>query len=158
ALAQGGNQYRSLRDVTDILKKRVETSAGATAKRWHLKLGIALFFLGHTGEAAEHLRQAETALASFTLGRALVSLHEYEEALKAFEKGEKAGYRASQVQLQRAGIFRQRGDLSQARTILNKLQDQASHSAEFHFQMASCFLAEGERMAAVKHLERAVEL
>src|SRR5947209_2742849 len=78
-LAQGGTQYRSLRDVTDVLKKKLETTAaGAAAKRWHLKLGIALFFLGYVSEALEHLRQAEGALASYYLGRVLVSRQEYD--------------------------------------------------------------------------------
>ncbi len=158
ALAQGGTQYRTLRDVTDVLTKKLEGTAGAAAKRWHLKLGISLFFLGHTGEAAEHLRQAEGALAGYYLGRALVSLQHLDEALKAFERAEKGGYTASQVQLQRAGIFRQKGDLAQARAVLAKLEDQGSHSAEYHFQRASIHMAEGDRGPAVKHLERAAEL
>ena len=45
ALAQGGNQYRNLRDVTETLKKKAESASGGQAQRWHLKLGIALFFL-----------------------------------------------------------------------------------------------------------------
>src|SRR6266542_902104 len=121
ALAQGGPQFRALRDVVELLDKKLESATGAVAKRWHLKLGIALFFLGHTGEAAEHLRQAEGALSSFYLGRALSSLQEYDDALKAFDKAEKAGYTASQVQLQKAGIHRQKGELTQARGILGKL-------------------------------------
>jgi DNA-directed RNA polymerase subunit alpha len=157
-LAQGGTQYRTLRDVVQTLRKKVESASGTAAKRWHLKLGIALFFLGYLGEAVEHLRQAEGALANFYLGRALAERQEFDEALKAFERAEKAGYTASQVQLQRAGIFRQKGELAQARAILTKLEDQASHSAEYHFQLASCFLTEGERNNALRHLERAVEL
>jgi DNA-directed RNA polymerase subunit alpha len=158
ALGQGGTQFRSLRDVTDMLRKKVEGSSGAAAKKWHLKLGIALYFLGHVADAAEHLRQAEGALANFYLGKTLVSRHEFDEALKAFERAEKAGYTASQVNLQRAGIYRHKGEVGQARAVLNKMQDQASHSAEYHFQLASCFLAEGERAQGVRHLERAVEL
>src|SRR5437870_4064835 len=77
ALAQGGTQYRTLRDVTELLKKKLETAAGAQAKTWHLKIGIASFFLGFTAQAAEHLRQADTALAAFYLGRALASRQEY---------------------------------------------------------------------------------
>jgi DNA-directed RNA polymerase subunit alpha len=158
ALSQGGNQYRTLRDVTEILEKKAEAASGAAAKRWHLKLGIALFFLGHLSEAVEHLKQAEGALASFYLGRALAERLEFDEALKAFEKAEKAGYTASQVRLQQAGIHRMKSDLAQARAVLAKLEDQASHSAEYHYQLASCFLAEGERPPALRHLERAVEL
>ena len=158
ALAQGGKQYRTLRDVTEVLENKAEAASGAAAKRWHLKLGIAFFFLGHLGEAVDHLRQAEGALANFYLGRALGERMEFEEALKAFDRAEKSGYTASQVQLQRAGIYRLQGNITQARTVLNKLADQASHSAEYHFQVASCDLSEGERTAAIRHLERAVEL
>jgi len=82
-LAQGGNQYRTLRDVTEVLRKKLEAASGPAAKKWHLKLGIALFFLGHTHEAAEQLRQAEGALAGFYLGRALASQQEFDDALKA---------------------------------------------------------------------------
>jgi DNA-directed RNA polymerase subunit alpha len=158
ALAQGGTQYRTLRDVTEVLKKKLESATGVAAKRWHLKLGIASFFLGFTSQAIEHMRQSEGTLANFYLGKALVSRQEFDEALKAFEKAEKLGYTASQVQLQRAGIFRQKGDLTGARALLSKLEEQSSHNAEYHYQLASCFLSEGERLSAIKHLERAVEL
>jgi DNA-directed RNA polymerase subunit alpha len=158
ALAQGKTQYRTLRDAADVLKKKVEASSGAQAKRWHLKLGIASFFLGHLRDGVEHLKQAEGALANFYLGRALVERSDYDEALKAFDKAEKSGYTASQVQLQRAGVYRLKGEISQSRTILNKMTDQASHNAEYHFQLASCHLAEGERTSAVRHLEKSVEL
>ena len=82
ALAQGKTQYRTLRDVTEILKKKAETAAPAQAKTWHLKLGIASFFLGHLGDAVEHLKQAESALAAFYLGKALADRQEFDEALK----------------------------------------------------------------------------
>jgi DNA-directed RNA polymerase subunit alpha len=158
ALAQGGPQYRSLRDVTEILRKRLEVAATAQAKKWHLKLGIALYFLGHTPDAIEHLKQAEGALANFYLGRAMASRQDYDEALKAFERAEKSGYTATQVQLQRAGIYRQRGDMHHARQLLTKLEELGSHSAEYHFQLAGIHLSEGERPQAIKHLERSIEL
>src|SRR5438132_5330835 len=152
ALAQGKTQYRTLRDVTDVLKKKVESASGAQAKRWHLKLGIASFFLGHLNDAVEHLKQGEGALANFYLGRALLERSDFDEALKAFDKAEKAGYTASQVQLQRAGIYRNQGDIPHARQLLHKMGDQASHNAEFHFQTACCLLSEGDRSAAVRAL------
>lgn len=158
ALAQGGKQFRSLRDVTEVVQKKAEGSTGAASKRWHLKLGISYYFLGHLGQAIEHLKQAEGALANFYLGRALVENREFDEALKSFERAEKAGYTASQVQLQRVGVYRQQGNLKDARALLHKLEDQASHSAEYHFQLASCFLTEGERTTAIRGFERALEL
>jgi len=157
-LAQGGTQYRSLRDVTELLKKKLETASGAAAKKWHLKLGIAYFFLGHLHDSIEHLRQADSALANFYLGRALTERQDYDEALKAFERAEKAGYTASQVQLMRAGIHRLKGELKQAEALLAKLENLSSHNAEYHFQRASCLMTEGERLQSIQHLERAVEL
>src|SRR3954470_14190120 len=115
ALAQGGTQYRSLRDVTEVLKKKLEGTPAAQQKVWHLKIGIASFFLGFTSQAAEHLRQADTALSNFYLGKALMSRNDLDEALKAFDKAEKAGYNASQVRLQKAGIHRLKGDIAEAR-------------------------------------------
>src|SRR5439155_23770903 len=136
ALAQGGTQFRTLREVTDILETKLESAAGPAAKKWHLKLGIASFFLGHMGDAVDHLRQADSALANFYLGRALASQHDFDEALKAFERAEKAGFAAGQVQLQRVGIYRQQGGVDHAPSILDKLQEMASHSAEYRFQLA----------------------
>jgi len=157
-LAQGKTQYRTFREVTELLKKKAEAATGAAAKRWHLKLGIANFFLGYLVDAVDHLKQSEGALANFYLGKALLERQDLDEALKAFEKAEKSGYTASQVQLQRAGILRLKGEISQARNLLNKLEDQASHNAEYHFQLASLLLLEGQRLNAIRHLERAVEL
>src|SRR5262245_22382715 len=81
-LAQGGTQHRTLRDVTEALKTKLQGAPPAQAKAWHLKIGIASFFLGFTPQAIEHLRQADTALSNFYLGRALVSRGEYDDALK----------------------------------------------------------------------------
>ncbi len=64
-LAQGKTQYRTLREATEQLRKKVESSTGAQAKRWHLKLGISLYFLGYLGKATEHLKQAEERLPAF---------------------------------------------------------------------------------------------
>jgi DNA-directed RNA polymerase subunit alpha len=157
-LAQGRTQYRTLREATEQLRKKTEGSSGALAKRWHLKLGIASYFLGNLNEAIENLHEAEGALASFYLGKALLEQQDLDEGMKAFEKAEKSGYTASQVQLQKAGIHRLRGDLAHARTMVNKLQDQATHNAEYHFQLGSIHLAEGHRDEAIRSFERAVEL
>jgi DNA-directed RNA polymerase subunit alpha len=154
--------------VTELLKKKLDSATGAQAKTWHLKIGIASFFLGYTQQAIEHLRQADTALAGFYLGRALMSRGTdersegrsgaFDEALKAFDKAEKAGYNTSQVRLQRAGIYRLKGDTADARKVLTGLHDLASHSAEYHYQMGMCHLADGDRGTAVESFERAVQL
>jgi DNA-directed RNA polymerase subunit alpha len=158
-LAQGKTQYRTLREAAEALKKKVEANANTPAgKRWHLKLGIAQYFIGHLTDAIDNFRQAEGALANFYLGKALLEKQQPDEALKAFEKAEKAGYNVNQVKLQKAGIHRLRGDIAQARTILKEVESQASHNPEYHFQAGCCFVNDGARDKAVHHFEKAVEL
>jgi DNA-directed RNA polymerase subunit alpha len=100
-LAQGKTQYRALRESAESLKKKVEANAGTGAgKRWHLKLGIAQYFLGHLSDAIENFKLSEGALANFYLGKALLEKQQLDEAFKAFEKAEKAGYNVNQVKLQ----------------------------------------------------------
>ena len=42
--------------------------------------------------------------------------------------------------------------------MLTKLESLASHSAEYHYQLASCHQADGERDKAIPALERAIDL
>lgn len=158
-LAQGKTQYRALREAAEALKKKVESNAGTpVGKRWHLKLGISQYFIGFLTDAIENLKHAEGALANFYLGKALLEKQNLEEALKAFERAEKAGYNVNQVKLQRAGIYRLKGDVNQARTILKEVESQATHNPEYHFQTGCCYLLEGVRDKAITHFEKAVEL
>src|SRR3954468_18791922 len=133
-LAQGGPQVRNLREIIDILGKRLAVAAGPQQKKIHLKLGIAHFFLGHMTSAVEHLEKSEGPLAAFYLGQAHVNRHEYKEALASFEKAEKSGYAGQQVQLQRAGVHRLQGQVGEAKAVLGKLKDAAAHNAEFYYQ------------------------
>ncbi|MBX7104411.1 MAG: tetratricopeptide repeat protein [Gemmataceae bacterium] len=156
-LAQGGTQLRSLREAAEQLQKKIDAGQGAKAKL-HLKLGIAYYFLGYMERAVDNLQHAETALGSFYLGKALAARHKPEEAMKAFDKAEKAGYTASQVNLQRVGLHLKQGDATKAKHLLEKHKDLESHSSEYHFQTAGVARAEGHQAAAIKSLERAVEL
>jgi len=157
-LAQGGAQIKSLKDISETLVKRLPTAQPPQAKKLQLKIGVVQFYLGHMSPAVEHLKQSEGPLAAFFLGRAYTQRGEYEEAMKSFEKAEKSGYAAQQVQLQRAGVLRLQKHIAEAKTILAKLKDMAAHNAEYHFQEGGIAEAEGDTPRAAKSYERAVEL
>jgi DNA-directed RNA polymerase subunit alpha len=157
-LAQGGPQIRNLREIIDVLQKRLAVAAGPQQKKLHLKLGIAHYFLGHMASAVDHLHKSEGPLAAFYLGLAHTLRHEYAEALASFEKAEKSGYSSQQVQLQRAGVLRLQGHGSDAKTILTKLKDAAAHNAEYYYQEGGLAEIEGDAPRAAKFYERAVEL
>ncbi len=171
-LAQGGPQIRNLKEITDILQKRLAVAAGPQQKKVHLKLGIAFYFLGHIRTAIEHLNKAEGPLAAFFLGHAHTYLGQAKQyadddgdttdhldhALKAFDKAEKTGYAAQLTQLQKAGVLRLQGHLGEAKTVLGKLKDTAAHNAEYYFQEGGVAEAEGDPIRAAKFYTRAVEL
>ena len=157
-LAQGPNQIRALKDINDTLAKRLATSAGPQQKKLHLKLGVVHYFLGRTQAALDHLKQSDGPLAAFFQGRTHALRGEYEDALRAFEKAEKTGYAAQQVQLQRAGVLRLTGEVPQAKAILFKLKDMAAHNSEYHFQDGGVNEAEGDAPRAAASYERAVQL
>jgi DNA-directed RNA polymerase subunit alpha len=156
-LAQGGTQYKTLREVGETLQKKLESASGPAQKNLHLKLGIVRYFQGQTQQAIENLKHADGALANFYLGRLLAAQGQYDEALKAFERSEKSGYAANVVQLQKAAILRMKGELKEARQILAKQEEASKHTAEYHYQLACVAQAEGDKPRAVQHLEKAVE-
>ncbi len=171
-LAQGGSQIRNLREINDILQKRLAVAAGPQQKKIHLKLGITNFFLGHIRTAIENLNQAEGPLAAFYLGQAHTYLGQaqayadldddktdhFDAAAKAFDRAEKTGYAAQQVQLQKAGVLRLQNHLSEAKAILTKLKDAAAHNAEYYFQEGGVAEVEGDPVRAARFYERSVEL
>ncbi len=171
-LAQGGPQIRTLKEITDTLQKRLAVAAGPQQKKIHLKLGVALFYLGHIRTAVEHLNKAEGPLAAFLLGQAHTYLGQakayadddgdttdhFDIAGKSFEKAEKSGYAAQQVQLQKAGVLRLQGHHGEAKAILTKLKDAAAHNAEYYFQEGGLAETEGDQVRAAKFYARAVEL
>jgi DNA-directed RNA polymerase subunit alpha len=157
-LAQGPQQIKTLKEIHDTLQKRIAVAAGPQQKKLQLKLGVVNFYLGHMDAAVESLLQSEGPLAAFFLGRAYTHQHDYDAALKAFEKAEKNGYAAQQVQLQRAGLLRLQGHPSEAKAILAKVRDMAAHNAEYHYQEGGLAESEGDAARAAKSYERAVEL
>ncbi len=172
ALAQGGGQIRNLKEILDILTKRLAVAAPPQQKKIHLKLGIVNYFLGYARAAAENLQKAEGPLAAFWLGQAHVAIgqaapyvegdgdhsNHYDAAIKAFDRAEKSGYAAQQVQLLRAGVLRLQGHLGEAKAILAKLKEAAAHNAEYYYQEGALAEAEGDVPRAARYFERAIEL
>ena len=157
-LAEDSAQYHILRDATEVLKKKLVDAKPEQTNKLHLKIGLSLFFLGHPTQAIEHLREADSTLANFYLGRALLGKKDYAEALKAFDRAEKGGYTATQVQLQKVAVQRASGHVKEAQATLAKLGEMASHSSEFHFQKGCLAAAEGHFPQALEAFEQAIVL
>ena len=113
------------------------------------------------GEAVEHL-QAGRGRPGRLLPRPgpASTGSEYDEALKAFDKAEKPGYTASQVQLQQAGIHRQQGRARRRpEGILGKLEGPGKPQRRVPLPARRRCPGRGRPgRGRSRHLERAVEL
>ncbi len=170
-LAQGANQIRQLAEIAEALNRRLAAAAPAQQKKLLLKLGVVHYYLGHMQTAIECLNKTEGPLANYYLGLThlyLAQAQPYRDepdkvdhldlAFKAFDKAEKTGYAAQQVQLQKAGVLRLQGRLAEAKAIVAKLKDSAAHNAEYYYQDGAIAEAEGDRLRAARAYERALEL
>ena len=157
-LAQGGPQFKNLREIGDVLAKKLEGASGPAQKNLNMKLGIVRYFQGQTHQAIESLKHADGALANFYLAKALASQGQFDEAYKAFDRSEKSGYAANVIQLHKAGIHLMKSELKDAKQILHKQEEQSKHNPEFHYQQAGVAQAEGDKVKAIQFLEKTVEM
>jgi DNA-directed RNA polymerase subunit alpha len=153
AISRNYANYRELRDAVAELEVQTNRSPATSAR-----LGVCQFLLGRYTVASETLAHADGgALTNFYLGKARLSLEKYEDALKAFESAEKAGYDKGIVALAKSEAARYHGDPQQALTILNGLSGAVEQTAEYLYQRAETVKALGGNPSeVVALLERAV--
>jgi DNA-directed RNA polymerase subunit alpha len=123
-----------------------------------VRLGVCYYLLGHYSSAVRTLRSADGgALAYFYLGKALLALDQYSEALEAYESAKKAGYKSDEVALAKAEAERYAGRPEAALKILDSLSGAIEQTAEYLYQRAATVSAlGGNQQEAIALLERAV--
>ena len=171
-LAQGGPQVRNLKEIADILQKRLAVAAGPQQKKIHLKLGVVDYFLGHIRTAVEHLSKSEGPLAAFFLGLAHLYLGQAARTrtttatppitstprTRRSTRPRRAATRRSRFNCRRPACCGCRVTSARRRRSSSKLKDAAAHNAEYYFQEGGVAEAEGDPVRAAKFYERAVEL
>jgi DNA-directed RNA polymerase subunit alpha len=88
SMSRDYNQFLILRDAVNELASREDRSPASA-----VRLGAASYLCGRYKQAKEVLERADGgALAQFYLGKSLVELEEYENAVSCFRAAAKAGY------------------------------------------------------------------
>lgn len=150
-----GQNAASVRQACQTLRDR--GLQGGT-ERDMAALGIALHMMGNHQEAVEYLVQVtRNGYADYTRGSAHVALHQYEDAIGAYEQAAKNGYDQIQAALSQAGTMRMAGQIEDARELL-KANPQAVNRADYSYQQA-CILADiGDIYGAIEYFERSVDM
>lgn len=148
------NNYRVLRDsVQELAQQEGRTPAAS------VRLGVCQYLLGNYTDAVQTLKNADGgALTYFYLGKAHLTLENYQDAYTAFESAERAGYNRDDVALAKAEAKRYLGQPQEALTILDSLSGAVEQTAEYLYQRSATVAAlGGNSQEVVALLERAVE-
>jgi DNA-directed RNA polymerase subunit alpha len=139
--------------------EQLQANMRATAPNAALAAGIALSILGRHEEAIQKLQNARDCkekylyLASSQRGR-----RKYDDAANSLKKTLDLGAEPLMIHLERAGTYRQAGNLEAASKELAACTNFENVSAEYHYQLARLQEARGEYGAAIANYKAALDL
>lgn len=154
AVSTDYTNHAVLRDAVGDLEMQPERSPAT-----QVRLGVCYYLLGQYSSAIRTLQAADSgALAYYYLGKSLVALDQYQEAVEAYESARKAGYNADEVALAKAEAQRYAGNPEAALKTLDNLSGAIEQTAEYLYQRAATVSAlGGNQLEAIALLERAVQ-
>lgn len=154
AVSQDFSQYRTLREIVQLLEDRGQPDAGAK-----LRLGICSFLLGRYGQAVGHMSASDAGVGRYFLGKAYAAQQDYKKAIDAYDSAAKAGYDGSQCALAKVEALRLSGTPQQALATLDKLSGAVEQTAEYLYQRGATVAAlTGNPNEVVALFQRAVEV
>jgi DNA-directed RNA polymerase subunit alpha len=153
AVSTDYTNHAVLRDAVGDLEMQQERSPAT-----QVRLGVCYYVLGQYTSGVRTLRSADGgALAYFYLGKSLLALEQYSEALEAYDSARKAGYNSDEVSLAKAEAERYSGHPEAALKTLDSLSGAIEQTAEYLYQRAATVSAlGGNQQEAIALLERAV--
>lgn len=154
AIAADYSFFPMLREAVAELESKEDQSPASM-----VRLGVCQYLLGRYQAAVDSLRKADGgALAQFYMAASQLALHNYNEALQAFDAARQAGYDADTCLLRQAETKRLSGDANGALSLLDQLSGAVEQTAEYLYQRGSTVSALGGNPNEVIALyERAVE-
>lgn len=154
AISSDYGNFRLLRDAVGEMEQQESRTPAAS-----VRLGVCYFLLGRYTIAVQTLRSADGgALTHFYLGKALLALDKYDEALTMYESSERAGYNKDDVALAKAEALRYAGKAQESLAILDNLSGAVEQTAEYLYQRSATVSAlDANPNEVVALLERAVE-
>lgn len=126
SLGTNPTTHRELRLTVHDLQSASERSPAAS-----VRLGVGLYLLGRSSEAATALKSGDgSALSLFVLGLAQAALGSSDEARASFEAARSAGYPAAACTAAIANTLRAAGQLTAAAEVLDAAGGDETDSAE----------------------------
>jgi DNA-directed RNA polymerase subunit alpha len=139
--------------------EQLESNMSRTGQKASLALGIGLFILGRTVEAAEKLEKGADCKEKFIyLAYALRRIGEHEKAIENLKKSLDFEADKFNVTLDKTAIYRHAEDFTAAAKELKACTNFENVSAEYHYQLGRLQEAEGLYEEAMENYKKALEL
>ncbi|MGL4943894.1 MAG: DNA-directed RNA polymerase subunit alpha C-terminal domain-containing protein [Thermoguttaceae bacterium] len=149
-------KFDQFRDAVGELQSRADSLSPAA----RVRLGVCLLLIGRFAEANEILAKSDGgAMSLYFLARSQMALGQFEDAIKSYDKAQKAGYVGDDCVLGRAEAHRyqRRADVSLKE--LDHLSGAVEQTSEYLYQRGATVAALGEYpMEAIALYERAVSI
>ena len=139
--------------------EQLESNMSRTGQKASLALGIGLFIMGRSAEAAEKLEKGTDCKEKFIyLAYALRRIGEHKKAIENLQKSLDFEADKFNVTLDKAAIYRHADDFTAAAKELKACTNFENVSAEYHYQLGRLQEAEGLYEEAIENYKKAVEL
>jgi DNA-directed RNA polymerase subunit alpha len=150
--------HSSEKNMIDF-RAQVEAHISETSKQASGALGIALFILGRTAEAAEKLQKAKDSREKYIyLAYVQRRMKDFDEAIKSLQKSLEFGADKLSISLEKAATYRYAGNFDAAAKELKSCANFENVSAEYHYQLGRLQEARGLYDNAANNYTKAVEL
>lgn len=143
AVSRDMTQFDLLREAVSELEDKESREELSPAGR--VRLGVGLYLTGHYDMASEMLKKGDGgALALFFLARAQFARENFDEALKNYDRSQKAGYNVDDCTLGKAEIYRYLNRPEKSLAELDKLSGAVEQTAEYLYQRGATISMLGE--------------
>jgi len=139
--------------------EQLESNMSRTGQKASLALGIGLFILGRSAEAAEKLDKGTDCKEKYIYqAYALCRIGEFEKAIDNLQKSLDFEADKFNVTIDKAAIYRHAKDFKAAAKELKACTNFENVSAEYHYQLGRLQEAEGLYEEAMENYKKALEL
>jgi DNA-directed RNA polymerase subunit alpha len=137
----------------------IEAHISETSKQASCALGIGLYILGKTAEAAEKLQKAKDCKEKYVyLALAHRRLREFDKAIKNLQKSLEYEADKVSINLEKAATYRYAANFEAAAKELKACANFENVSADYHYQLGRLQEAQGLYDEAADNYTKAVEL
>lgn len=157
SISRDMKKFDELKEAVNELKTKDEDELSPAVR---VKLGVCMFLIGDYDGAYASLKKGDGgALTQFYFAKLHFVKREFDDAIRAYNTAQTAGYNSDECILGRAEVYREAGKLNESLQELDSLSGAVEQTAEYLYQRGATVNAiGGNPQEAIALYERAVSV